>query len=234
MEDKNKEVINLKGNDVVSEVRSWYYDRYATILAQRNLLLLLIFILTIGCIIGLLFIKEITLTRTIKPFVIQVEENTGITTVVDSVNNSNFVTRNESIKNYFIVKYLRARETYNNADYEYNYNTIVRLLSSQNVYNYFSKSIRDKENSPISKYGNIATTVLQIRSIQYNDKGDVATVRFKIQEQGAKSGIYNKIATIQFELSTMSVTREESFINPIGFKVTSYRVDDEIFDDNKK
>ncbi|MBN9543383.1 MAG: type IV secretion system protein [Alphaproteobacteria bacterium] len=227
-ENKTKEVITVKSGEVISEVKNWYYDRYSNVLAQRNLFLLIIILLIIGCIVGLIYIKELTLARTVKPFVIQVEENTGITTVVDSANMNNYMTRNESIKNYFIVKYIRARETYNNADYEYQFDTVARLLSSPNVYQPFKRFLLDQKQSPIYLYGARIYTTILIKSIQYNDQGNVATVRFRINENGESFRVFNKIATLQFDIANMTLSAEERFVNPIGFKVTSYRVDEEI------
>ncbi|AZL16431.1 VirB8 family type IV secretion system protein [Rickettsiales endosymbiont of Stachyamoeba lipophora] len=225
---KNKQELTVKSEDVVGEIKNWYYDRYSIVLLQRNLLVIVLIIVALGCLVGVIYLREISLSRTIKPFVIQVEDNTGITTVVDSVSSSNIITRNESIKNYFVIKYIRARETYSEADYKENYDNIARILSSQDVYLTFRRYIGDEKRSPITKYADKTVTTMQVRSIQYNDQGDVATVRFKLDEAGRLNGSYNKIATVKFSISPMTVSKEEMFINPIGFKVTSYRVDDEI------
>lgn len=227
-----EDVVTIRSGDVISEVRNWYYDRYATILAQRNLMILMIVLLIIGCILGILYIKEITLTRTIKPFVIQVEEKTGVTTVVDSTNVPQYMIRSESIKNYFLVLYLRARETYHPDNYQYQYDVVTRLLSSSRIYANFRRLINDKENSPITKYGNNTHTNIQIRSIQYNDAGNVATIRFRIIENDGQGQTFNKIATIGFMFADMTLSQEERFVNPVGFTVTSYRVDDEIYNGN--
>lgn len=232
--DKN-EPIKLDGEDIVNEVRNWYYDRHSSVVAQRNLLLLVAIMLIISCFVGIIFIKELTMTKTIKPFIIQVEEGTGMTTVVDSNKVDNLVTKDEAVKSYFIVKYIRSRETYSNIDYQYNYDTIVRLMSSQNVYNGFRKKFGSEDTDPISMYADHTQTTLAMRSIQYDpQQPNVATVRFKIVESGQKSASYNKIVSIRFELLPMKLSLEESFINPIGFRVTSYRIDDEIFEDLRK
>ena len=228
MFDKNKSNITVKSKNVVGEIKNWYQDRYSTIILQRNLMAILLVLLSVGCILGVLFLRDITTNRTIKPFVIQVEDNTGITTVVDSVNTADVVTRNESIKSYFVVKYVKSRETYSEADYLENYKHIVRLFSDQDVYSTFIRSVNNEKTGRAARYASHTVTTMQVRSIQYNDSGNVATIRFRINEQGRLNGQYNKIATLKFVIVPMSISLEDRFINPIGFKVTSYRVDDEI------
>jgi type IV secretion system protein VirB8 len=221
--------IKLNGGDVVTEVKNWYQDRYSLVLLQRNMLVIILIIMALCCFFGVLYLQKITSMRTIKPFVIQVDENSGITTVVDSLNpEENVITRNESIKNYMLIKYVRARETYHYINYRENFENVVRVLSTGTVYSTYRAKLSDPNTSLIKKYDDKSFTTMKVRSIQYNDAGNVATIRFRIDEQGRFNGSYNKIATIKFEISPMTVRQEESFINPIGFKVTSYRVDDEI------
>ena len=235
IKDNKSDAIKIDGEDVVNEVRNWYYDRHSSVIAQRNLLLLIAVILAISCFVGIIFIKDLTMTKTIKPFIIQVEEGTGMTTVVDSNKVDNIVTKDESVKSYFIVKYIRARETYSNINYQYNYDTAVRLMSSQSVYSGFRKKFSAEDTDPISMYADHTQTTLVMRSIQYDSQQpNVATVRFKIVESGQRNASYNKIVSIRFELLPMKLSLEESFINPIGFRVTSYRIDDEILEDLRK
>ena len=107
---------------------SWYQDRYESILVQRNLM----FIFALGCIIAtilaIFFIGKISLSKTIEPMVIEVEESSGITNIVNPNQNRRW-TQSKALNQYFIIKYLRARETYNIATYLNDYNLVVRLMS---------------------------------------------------------------------------------------------------------
>lgn len=222
---KPKEVSLEDEKDLVAQSRNWYSDRYETILVQRNLLLVLACAMLATILISVFMVGQVTLSKSIEPFVIEVEQRSGITNVVNPLSRQDLLT-NEALKTYFLMKYLRAREAYSIVDYEYNYSTVVRLLSTREVYQAFKRSISEDPRSPVTQYGNQVQTILKVRSIQFLDGGKTAQIRFTVVEsRGPK---YDKIATIAFDFVQMEMTTEERYVNPLGFQVTGYRVDDEI------
>ena len=52
-------------------------------------------------------------------------------------------------------------------------------------------------------------------------------LRFSINETSGSKNIFHKIAIIEFQYIPMKLKGEEKDINPIGFQVTGYRVDDD-------
>jgi len=224
---KNEEAGDLPedGKDPIAESRNWYSDRYESIMVQRNLLLVLTCVMLVTILIGVFMVGQVTLSKSVEPFVIEVEQRSGITNVVNPLSRQDLLT-NEALDTYFVMKYLRARETYSVTDYEYNYSTIVRLLSTREVYQQFKKMLVDDPHNPVVVYGNQVQTTLKVRSIQFLEGGKTAQVRFTVVEsKGAK---YDKIATLSFDFVQMEMAAEERFVNPLGFQVTGYRVDDEI------
>lgn len=219
--------VSSMDEDAVSTTRNWYADRYEAIIVQRNILLLIV-LLSLGLmIIGVLVLGKVTTSKTIEPFVLEIEEKSGLVNVVNPIPRKDLTT-NEALNTYFIMKYLRARETYNPADYQYNYNTIVRLLSTSQIYSGFRQFINDNPRSPIKIYGNTTNTSLKVRSIQFLDPKSTVQIRFTIYENNSNNTRYNKIATINFTYRQMQMNSEERYVNPLGFQVTGYSVDDEI------
>lgn len=223
---KKPEEVSLEDEkDLVAQSRNWYSDRYETILVQRNLLLVLACAMLATILISVFMVGQVTLSKSIEPFVIEVEQRSGITNVVNPLSRQDLLT-NEALKSYFLMKYLRAREAYSIVDYEYNYSTVVRLFSTREVYQAFKRAISEDPRSAVTLYGNQVQTILKVRSIQFLDGGKTAQIRFTIVEsRGPK---YDKIATIAFDFVQMEMTTEERYVNPLGFQVTGYRVDDEI------
>ncbi len=211
--------------DLVTEVRNWYSDRYESMVVQRNLLLLLTCVMLLTILIGVFMVGQVTLSKSVDPFVIEVEQRSGITNVVNPLSRRDLLT-DESLKTYFLMKYLRARETYSSVDYEYNYSTVLRLLSTREIYQQFKKSLSENPRNPVVLYGAKVQTTLKVRSIQFLDGAATAQIRFSVIE--STGGRYDKIATITFNFVQMEMTNEERYVNPLGFQVTGYRVDDEI------
>jgi type IV secretion system protein VirB8 len=211
--------------------KSWYADRYQSLIVQRNLF----FFITLLCIIficlGVVVIGGVITRKRIEPMVVEVEESTGITTLVNPTLNKDWSV-SKVINQYFLTTYLRSRETYNMASYLYNYNTVVRLLSSPNIYNQFKRIINDPNRSAIAKYGSNNTTKLEIRSILFlKDNpggGQTAQIRFTIVEtQGAQIRT-NKIVSIIWDYVEMNLNFDDMMVNPLGFQVQFYTVSDDV------
>jgi type IV secretion system protein VirB8 len=214
-------------SDVVGSIRNWYADRYVSLLIQRNILIAVLFLLSMTFVPGVMAIRDISLKKTIEPFLVEIEERSGQLNVVLPVTD-NVLLADESLNRYFLYKYLKARETYNAIDYKYNYDTVVRLLSSGEVYGDFRNIINDDKANPAKIYGDTGATNLKIRSFQSIGSGKVQ-VRFAIEESGRNiKGTQNKIAIIEYKYTKIQMTQDQLYINPVGFVVTRYKLDDEI------
>lgn len=213
----------------VSNEPGWFKDRYQTIVVQRNLLFLLTLVMTITVLISVLIVGNIATKYKIEPFVINLEKTSGITTIVNPLDHKDLLT-NESLNRYFILKYIKSRETYNDADYKHNYDTIVRLYSTSPIYSQFRKFINYDPNSPLIQYGTNTSTIFRLRSLQFlNENGKTkAVVRFTIESERGKAVKLNKIATVQFSYSQMELNLEDRSENPLGFQISAYRIDEEL------
>ncbi len=209
--------------------RNWYRDRYQSVLLQRRLLSGLCVLSLLATMISVLAIAQLTPQKSVEPFVIQVDAKTGITQVVDPLTVQQ-ITGVEAVNNFFIVQYIRAREGYNVRDISRNYSTVRVMSESGAVYPQFVSSANPSNpNSNAARMGSNGTRTVRFRSITYL-KPDMAQARLLIEETPAKGETvqYYKIATISFEYAKLELTPEERYINPLGFRVKEYRLDEEI------
>jgi type IV secretion system protein VirB8 len=218
---QKKQLTNLEG---------WGYDRYRSILLQRNFLIILSLISIIGVIISSIIAMKVANSQSLDPFVIEIEKKTGIVTLVDPTDIKKY-TINEVVNNYFLVKYIRARELFNPYSYEQDYYTEVRLLSSNEVYSQFRSFIRSgNPNSPVNLYADNLGSSLKIRSTQYLSP-DTAQVRFSTEVNLRNRTIRkDRIAIISFHYISIEMNENERYFNPLGFQVISYRVNDEVLE----
>ncbi|MDX1975982.1 MAG: type IV secretion system protein [Rickettsiales bacterium] len=218
-----------KTTDKYTEERNWYKDRYQAVLVQRKLLAVVTLMSLICTLVTVIVIAQLTPLKTIEPFVIQVDQKSGITQTVDPATVGQ-ITANEAVNNFFIVQYVRARESYNVNDLARNYN-IVRVMS-ENATVYPQFVAQADPNNPASnaaRFGSTGNRTVKLKSISYlNPK--IAQVRLLIEESNASSGgtQLHKVALVGFEYIKLTLTPEERYINPLGFRVTSYRIDDEV------
>lgn len=209
----------------VKELRNWYEERFDNITVQRNLLFILLLVLLCLSIISIGVVAYVINTKRFDPFVIQIDDTTGMAKIVNPIN-SEILSGNEALAQYFIKKYVIARETYNPVDFTTLANKTVRLLSANSIYWDYRGYLRNEEVNPAIKYGQKNTTFLVVKSwSKLNDNKYI--LRFSINETAQARRIFNKIAVVEFKYIPMELTEKDKDINPLGFQVTGYRVDDD-------
>ncbi|WCR53604.1 MAG: Type IV secretion system protein PtlE [Wolbachia endosymbiont of Ctenocephalides orientis wCori] len=217
-----------KSTELLDQDINWSGSRYSLVIAQRNTLLLLSLILLAIISVSILAIFKISTSRTFEPFVIEIEKQSGIVHVVDPVTVKQY-SANEVLNNHFISEYIKAREIFDPYHYNYNYYTKVRLFSSSNVYNEFRNYIKSQNLDDLfNLYSDYVKNEFRIRSIQALGN-DALQVRFTVEftKKDGSSIRKNKIVIMSYRYAALEMDSQQRYINPLGFQVISYRVDDE-------
>lgn len=209
----------------VVAMRNWYEERYDSAIVQRNILGLLFCLSIVAVIISVIAVTKISTSKSFDPFVIQIDESTGSAKVVTPVSED-VLSRDDSLTRYFIKKYISARESYNPVDFGSIAQDTVRLLSTTQVFWEYRSYINNKDNNPVTKYGQTNTTYITVKS--WSKLEDLKyVVRFSIHETTGAMKVYNKIAIVQVSYASIQLSENERDINPIGLQITGYRVDDD-------
>lgn len=217
------------------EKHNWYKDRHQMVIIQRNFLSLLIILMLVGLIVSILAAVKVVKSKNIEPFVIEIEEKTGITNVIRPFLQES-LQQDEVMRRFYIFNYLNYREGYNYTTYKHDYYTKIRLWSNANVYRNFVQSINESNpNSPL-RLGASFTREIAIKNINYlssSKAGFAIQVRFSQIDRGITSKNMNakvqreKILSMSFNYYDIRLTDKERAINPLGFQVTSYQVQNE-------
>ena len=212
------------------KLRSWYSNKYQLVMAQKKILTLFSLLSIATVVISVIFVKQFTESKSFEPYVVELEEKTGVLNVVDNLTEST-LTADESIKKSYIYKFLNAGEGYNYITFEDDRKTLGLLTTTQVYRQMYNKYSLANENSIVNTLQNRGTFKVKVKSIIFNTP-TVATVRFVIYNS-KPSKLYpaemHKIAEIQFVFSTaMQLSAEDRYINPLGFQVNKYSVGDDI------
>ncbi|HBF13537.1 MAG TPA: virB8 family protein [Deltaproteobacteria bacterium] len=219
----------MKDDPVVSQ---WYQDLYGDAVISRNRWFLIGTVsLALTCILGIALISLVPL-KTVEPYVIQVDNKSGLTTVLKPLreNHENTLTEEEAVTKSFIVKYVIARETYDPQDLNRNYE-VVRLMSGPDEAERFNKWITDgNKDSPIERFKTTTTRTIRITSVSFLDKQKkTAQVRLAAMEN---SRIETResywVAILTFRYVNAPMDEQDRLNNPLGFQVMSYRLDQEM------
>lgn len=209
----------------VENTKTWFEERYEIALIQRNVLVVIAIFCLVAVSVSVIGIAKISLSKEFDPFVIQIDDSTGVARVVNPIS-LDVLSGKEELSKYFMKKYLIARETYNPADFDTYAQKVVRLMSSPAIYGTYLNYIRNKDHDPTIIYGQKNTTSLTVKSWSRLEDGHYI-VRFSINENAGGMKVYHKIAVMDFEYTPMTLTEDERDVNPVGFQVKSYRVDDD-------
>ncbi|QMV46069.1 type IV secretion system protein [Wolbachia pipientis] len=216
-----------KNTESLDKDIDWNSNRYSTVVAQRNILLLFALILLATISISILVIFKISTSSTIEPFVIEIDKKSGIVQLVDPVTVKQY-SADEALNEYFISEYIKAREVFDPYNYNYNYYTKVRLFSSSNVYNEFRNYIGSQNMDDLFNSYSDTKSEFKIRSIQKLGN-DAIQVRFFVEftRKDGSSTRKNKIVIMSYRYASLEMDDQQRYINPLGFQVILYRVDDE-------
>lgn len=174
------------------------------------------------------------------PYLVMADAYTGTSTVArlnENFDNRN-ITTSEAINRSNIAHFIMARESYDVALMLLRDWTTVYTMSSPEVATgYTTLHARNNMSSPYNTYGkerairvNLLSTVLIGGGDGSPPKG--ATVRFQRSLYDKKTGssqpLDSKIATLEFSYkSNLKMDEKDRIENPLGFQVTSYRVDND-------
>lgn len=166
------------------------------------------------------------------PYVITVDKQSGYLEIAKPLNDKPLA-KQQAITDYNLVQYVQLRESYLNAIAPENYHKVQAM----------SKDIAAKEhkllwdggnpNNPSVIFGYDGQVDVSIISVTpLNDK--TASVRFarRVTHNG-KISERRYAAILIYEYSNHPMTNQERLLNPLGFKVTSYRVTEEFTNQEK-
>jgi type IV secretion system protein VirB8 len=197
-----------------SEKRAW-------LITGASIFLLIISWVILAIILPL---KEVT------PYVIQVNEKTGIPDVITVVDPEQ-LHANEALDKYFVNSYIQTRESYT---YQTIQNTYIetQLYSSDKVKNEYL-ALMNRPDSPdqVIKTGTIS---VKVNSIILEDMESVdvkmATARIIKTYTTEKNEVYqrNFIIKMSYEYEPQQKLKLSYRLeNPLGFSVTSYQIIEE-------
>lgn len=224
---------------------NWYADKYQSAMVWRNWMLLIVLLSLLSVLAMTAAAMFFVPLKTVKPFVVQINEKTGATEVVSGRSIKDFSANEEMIK-FFALSYIRAREAYiiapnydgKNSLLDYN-SEVVRIMSARDVFSlYRQQTSLDNPSSPVNIYRDNTQKQIFLRSFQVLSKDEDASsftvqARMDVLESSTnKAPVQYSVVVLlsgNFSIDLLNgLSEKERLINPIGFTVTSYRIDREV------
>ncbi|MET3616006.1 type IV secretion system protein VirB8 [Rhizobium aquaticum] len=176
--------------------------------------------------VSVLAIAGLTPLKTVEPFVVRVDNSTGIVDVVSALT-STAGTYDEAVTKYFAAKYVRAREGYVWSEAQENFRTIA-LLSTQAEQTRFAGMYRGSNpESPQNIYGRAATVRIDIASISLINQNVVSVRYMRTITRGEDVRTTHWVASLTYSYANAPMSSTDRLVNPLGFVVSEYRADPE-------
>lgn len=170
--------------------------------------------------------------KAVVPYVVYVDKATGGTEVAYAAGEHEVAFRDIN-KMHWAAKYVRARESYQYTALQLDYDTVL-ALSSDDVGAIYAAQWSGS-NAKDKQLGSAREELVEVLSVQLSPDGNNrANVRFRKTSRRAGQAIPDGeprtyAVTMAFEmLPTMKGKIEDLMRNPLGFRVTAYRVDEEL------
>lgn len=173
-----------------------------------------------------------------RPFLVMADAYSGTATVarIDSIQRS--LSANEALIRANVASFLRARESFDwTLIGAQDWNTVFSMASAEVGSEYRALHAVSNEGAPARIYGksrSIRIRTLSIQPINARGKGlaDGATVRFQryVYDKNASGERFldGKVATMAYHYQdNLEMNDDMRLLNPLGFQVTAYRVDND-------
>lgn len=204
-----------------SDTKNWYQDKYLVANVQKNILLILAVVLSIGIFISLILVKYVYENRSVEPYLLDIDKKTGQATIVESESVRQF-TASEVVKESFVVNYVKTREGYKKETDSENKN-LLRVLSAKDTYSYYTDNVKKQAQSDLLDNEKNALIDVYIKSIIFTSPktAELKITRRIIMDSNVVRKKYFRIRIV-FDFFDIDLPLEDRYLNPFGFQVISY------------
>ena len=200
-------------------------QRRAALFGWMAGLSLVVALCAVGAMVLMLPLKEI------RPYVVMVDRQTGESELVVSTRPADLA-ETDAVRQAELVRYVTERETYDVADNRERIPQVLAASEAQAAASLRALWTREAEQYPPAIYGEDSLIRVKVRSVAMLNES-TAQVRFTrtLEQPGLQPVVRAFVATVGFAFQPrVERTLEAVWRNPLGFSVTSYRIDAETLD----
>ena len=161
--------------------------------------------------------------------VLTVDKHTGLVNVESHLGQIT-LDDEEALTQSLIFRYVRDRETYDYADYQELINGVYKVSKGRAAKDLKALFEDDNKNSPANVLGRRGRVTVKIRSVvlQPNDRALINLIKTTQAVSGGPTNSRNYVVGLSYGFNRKGkMTLAERWINPVGFYVENYRIDEE-------
>jgi type IV secretion system protein VirB8 len=208
-------------------VEEWFYDRYQSSRVNGNRWFVAAIVMgTLAC-LAVAAVVVLAPLKTVRPFLVEANNASGEVRVLRPFDVADFAPT-DAVSKSFLAKYVIARETYDPQDLKENYQTVRLMSDSAEGLHVDSHLSPTNIASPLNRYQHHTVRTVRVKSVSFLNKR-TAQVRFGSTETTQTTKKEDAwVAILSFRFVNLPETEQDRLVNPLGFQVTAYRVDQEL------
>ena len=164
--------------------------------------------------------------KTYEPYMIVVDKTTGFVEVKRPMAEGP-LTQDEAVTTFNVVRYIKARETYDPKALKDNFDLAELLATGEAARDLTEIYSPANPINPVKLYGSNTDVSVNIKSVTFPNNR-TALARFSTDEKSPTNVVRRDwVALVRFRYTTTPMRNAWRFDNPLGFQVVEYRRDQE-------
>lgn len=164
--------------------------------------------------------------KTYEPYMVVVDKTTGFVEVKRPMAEGS-LSQDEAITTFNVVRYIKARETYDPKALKDNFDLAQLLATGDAAHELTEIYSPANPNNPVKVYGSNTVVAVNIKSVTFPNNR-TALARFSTEEKSSTNIVTrNWVSLVRFRYTSAPMRNEWRFDNPLGFQVLEYRRDQE-------
>ena len=224
MNDQSRETLDA----YYAEAASWNRDRVQSMRSSHRNAWVIAGIAAAIALLEAIALVLLTPLKTVEPYTLMVDRTTGYVQALKPLDKST-VSPDAALTQSFLVQYVIAREGFDMATLNASYRKTARFSADNARSSYLQQMQVSNPASPLVLYPRTTTVDVRVKSVSPIG-ANAALVRFETIRTDARGSTQPPspwVAILRYRYSNAAMSVDDRFVNPLGFRVTSYRKDPE-------
>jgi type IV secretion system protein VirB8 len=183
-------------------------------------------VMSLAAVASLAILALLVPLKTYEPYMVVVDKTTGFVEVKRPMAEGP-LSQDEAVTTFNIVRYIKARETYDPKALKDNFD-LAQLLADGDAARELTELYSPANpKNPVKVFGTNTIVSVSIKSVTFPNNR-TALVRFSTEQKSAAEIVTgNWVSLVRFRYTSTPMRNEFRFDNPLGFQVLEYRRDQE-------
>jgi type IV secretion system protein VirB8 len=222
-----------------AESLSWDRDRWAAAHASARRAWWVAGVAAGMAALAVLAVVGLTPLKQVQPFVIRVDNTTGIVDVVPELRGAADAAGAsgvpETVTRYLLTHFVLVRERFNLSTAEADYAEVGAFQSPALNQVWYTLWNPGNPESPLKRYQDGTELTVNVQAVTFlprsNGVNDLAQVRYivtRLENGDSPAEVAHSIATIQYAYAAPSTNPKVRQWNPLGFRILAFHSDREV------